>query len=57
MSNNKILTWIKPYPELVLDEDKVFCRACGKIVSIEKKTMFLFSYSKKGFKSINFHYY
>lgn len=57
MSNNKILTWIKPYPELVLDKDKVFCRACGKIVSIEKKTMFLFSYSKKGFKSINFNYY
>ncbi|XP_029679637.1 uncharacterized protein LOC115245458 [Formica exsecta] len=37
MSNNKILTWIKPYPELVLDKDKVFCRACGKIISRDRK--------------------
>jgi len=55
--SDKILLWIKPYPELVLDGDKVFCRACGKIVSTEKKTIFLFSYSKEGFKRLSFNYF
>lgn len=53
--SDKILSWIKPYPEL--DGDLVFCKAYGKIVSTEKKTTFLFSYSKEEFKRISFNYF
>ncbi|KAF5299540.1 hypothetical protein FQA39_LY11542 [Lamprigera yunnana] len=34
---NKIPLWIKPYPELVKDGDKIFCRACSKLVSCGRK--------------------
>lgn len=56
--SDKILSWIKPYSELVLDRDKVFCRACGKIVSIPKRKQ-CFYYSKKEYlkESINFNYF
>ncbi|GJQ76392.1 hypothetical protein Trydic_g2108 [Trypoxylus dichotomus] len=30
-------SWIEPYPELVKDGDKIFCRACSKLVSSKKK--------------------
>ncbi|XP_023310524.1 CGG triplet repeat-binding protein 1-like [Anoplophora glabripennis] len=30
-------SWIKPYPELILDGDRIFCKACSKIVSCSKK--------------------
>lgn len=45
--SDKILSWIKPYPELILDGHKVFCRACCKIVSTEKKTRFYLATVKK----------
>lgn len=48
--SDKILSWIKPYPELVLDGHKVFCKACGKIVSIKKEQYFYLARVKKDLK-------
>lgn len=32
--SKKILSWVKPYPELALEGDGVFCKPCGKMVSL-----------------------
>lgn len=37
MSKALCTSWIKPYPELVLDGDRVFCKPCSKVVSCSKK--------------------
>lgn len=31
---SKVLSWIKGYPQLVVDGDGVFCKACSKTVSL-----------------------
>lgn len=37
MSKIQCTSWIKPYPELVLDGDRIFCKACSRIISCFKK--------------------
>jgi hypothetical protein len=36
---DKTAFWIKPYPELVMNGDQIFCRACNKPVSSQRKSL------------------
>jgi hypothetical protein len=33
-----VSVWIKNHPELTLEKEEVFCKACGKVVTCKKKS-------------------